>query len=220
MIADAIEKVGNDGALSVQDGQTVGIELELTDGMRLERGWLSQDMVTDEARTEAVLDYPVHPARRPEARLGRAARSGARPGRADGQAAARDRRDDRGRRAADARHEQAARRRSRRSRSSRPEFGERRKRVLEDLAVLTGGEAVTEDLGLTLETIQLAQLGQAKRVVVDQMTTTIVGGRGDPAAVQQRIAQLRAELESRGQTHFDKGKLRERHGAARSAASP
>ena len=58
MIADAIEKVGNDGALSVQDGQTTGIELELTDGMRLERGWLSQEMVTDEARTEAVLDYP------------------------------------------------------------------------------------------------------------------------------------------------------------------
>ena len=58
VIADAIERVGNDGALSVQDGQTMGIELELTDGMRLERGWLSQEMVTDEARTEAVLDYP------------------------------------------------------------------------------------------------------------------------------------------------------------------
>ena len=69
---------------------------------------------------------------------------------------------------------------------------------------------MTEDLGLTLETIKLEQLGQAKRVVVDQMTTTIVGGAGDRAAVEQRIAQIRAELESRGQTHFDKGKLRER----------
>jgi chaperonin GroEL len=91
-----------------------------------------------------------------------------------------------------------------------PEFGERRTRLLEDLAVLTGGEPVTEDLGLTLETIQLAQLGRATRVVVDQMTTTIVGGRGDWTSIQQRVAQIRDELETRGMTHFDKGKLRER----------
>jgi chaperonin GroEL len=91
-----------------------------------------------------------------------------------------------------------------------PEFGERRKRVLEDLAIVTGGEPVTEDLGLTLERVQLGQLGRARRVVVDQMTTTIIDGQGDPAAIQQRIGQIRAEFESRGMTHFDKGKLRER----------
>ena len=72
VIADAIELVGNDGALSVQDGQTIGIELELTDGMRLERGWLSQEMVTDEARTEAVLDYPFILLADEKPRLGRA----------------------------------------------------------------------------------------------------------------------------------------------------
>jgi chaperonin GroEL len=91
-----------------------------------------------------------------------------------------------------------------------PEFGERRTRVLEDLAVLTGGQPVTEDLGLALETLTLEQLGQAKRVVVDQLTTTIVGAAGDPAAIQARIARIRAELDARGQTHFDRGKLRER----------
>ena len=165
VIADAIEKVGNDGALSVQDGQTVGIELELTDGMRFDRGWLSQEMVTDEARTEAVLDYPFILLADQKLASGRAPDPGARPGRADGQAAARDRRDDRGRRAADARHEQAARRPRPRSRSSRPEFGERRKRVLEDIAILTGGEPVTEDLGPDArdDPARAARAGEARR---------------------------------------------------------
>ena len=76
--------------------------------------------------------------------------------------------------------------------------------------MVTGGEPLTEDLGLTLELLELEQLGSARRVVVDQSMTTIVGGGGDPAAIEARVAQLRAELDSRGQTHFDKGKLRER----------
>jgi chaperonin GroEL len=209
VIADAIESVGNDGALSVQDGQTFDIELELTDGMRLERGWLSQEMVTDEVRKEAVLDYPfillADQKLASGERLVRVLDLVAQVGRPllvvaemiEGDAL-----------------QTLVTNKLRGAVVSvavvTPEFGERRKRVLEDLAVITGGEAVTEDLGLTLETIQLAQLGQAKRVVVDQGTTTIVGGRGDPEAIQQRIAQLRDELESRGQTHFDKGKIRER----------
>ena len=165
-IADAIEKVGNDGALSVQDGQTVGIELELTDGMRFERGWLSQDMVTDEGRTEAVLDFPfilladqklasgerLIPVMDQVAQTGRPLLVIAEM--VEGDAL-----------------QTLVTNKLRGFLTSvavvTPEFGERRKRVLEDIAVLTGGEPVTEDLGLTLETIKLEQLGRAKRVVVD-----------------------------------------------------
>jgi chaperonin GroEL len=209
VVADAIDTVGNDGALSVEDGHTTGIELELADGMRLERGWLASDMVTDEVRKEAVLDEPyvlladqkLTSGERLGPLLGRVAQTG-RPllvvaRMVEGDAL-----------------QTLVTNKLRGALLSvalvTPEFGERRTRVLEDLAVLTGATPVTEDLGLSLETIRLEHLGQARRVVVDQTTTTIVGARGDPAAVAARIAQLRAELESRGQTHFDRGKLRER----------
>ena len=146
VIAEAIEKVGNDGALSVQDGQTIGIELELTDGMRLERGWLSHEMVTDEARTEAVLDYPfillADQKLASGERLGPVLEQVAQTGRPllviaemiEGDAL-----------------QTLVTNKRRGSLTSvavvTPEFGERRKRVLEDLAVLTGGEPMTEDLG-------------------------------------------------------------------------
>jgi chaperonin GroEL len=177
--------------------------------MSIERGWLSQDMATDEGRTEAVLDYPfilladqklasgerLIPVMDQVAQTGKPLLVIAEM--IEGDAL-----------------QTLVTNKLRGFLTSvavvTPEFGERRKRVLEDIAILTGGEPVTEDLGLTLETIKLAQLGRAKRVVVDQMTTTIIGGRGDRDAVEQRIAQIRHEFDSRGMTHFDKGKLRER----------
>jgi chaperonin GroEL len=91
-----------------------------------------------------------------------------------------------------------------------PDFGERRQRVLEDLALLTGGMPIAADLGLSLETVQLAHLGQAARVVVDRTTTTILDGAGPRPGIELRIQQLRHEMEEPGTTHFDKGKLAER----------
>ena len=110
VIADAIEQVGNDGALSVQEGHTTGIALEISDGMRIERGWLSQDLVDRRAAQRGGARRCVRPPRRPEARVRRAARADPGQGCSDGTPAARRRRDDRGRGAADARHERAARR--------------------------------------------------------------------------------------------------------------
>jgi chaperonin GroEL len=91
-----------------------------------------------------------------------------------------------------------------------PEFGERRARVLEDLALLTGGMPITSDLGLSLEGVTLEQLGRARKVVVDRATTTIIEGQGNPVGIEMRIEQIRDEMAERGTTHFDKGKLGER----------
>jgi chaperonin GroEL len=91
-----------------------------------------------------------------------------------------------------------------------PEFGERRARVLEDLALLTGAMPITPDLGLSLEGVAPAHLGRARRVVVDRAKTTILEGQGNPAGIAMRIDEIRAEMEERGTTHFDKGKLGER----------
>jgi chaperonin GroEL len=90
-----------------------------------------------------------------------------------------------------------------------PGFGDRRKAMLEDLAVLTGGKAITEDLGIKLENIKLDDLGKAKKVVVDKDNTTIVDGAGKPAAIEGRIKQIRAQIEETT-SDYDKEKLQER----------
>jgi len=209
VIADAIERVGNDGALSVQDGQTLGLELEVGDGMRFDRGWLREDLTTDELHKEAVLDdayvllvdEKVSSAARLAPILDKVRQTG-RPllivaEMIEGEAL-----------------EILVMNKARGLMTAvgvvAPVFGELRRRFLEDIAVLTGGVPVQEDLGHTLERIDVSQLGRAKKVVVTALNTTITGGAGSEEAIEQRIRQIRAEMDVRGQSHFDLGKLRER----------
>src|SRR5581483_6325833 len=90
-----------------------------------------------------------------------------------------------------------------------PGFGDRRKAMLQDIAVLTGGKAITEDLGIKLENVQLSDLGRAKRVVIDKDNTTIVEGRGDPKAIEGRVKEIRAQIE-KTTSDYDREKLQER----------
>src|SRR3989440_653361 len=134
VIADAIEKVGKDGVVNVEEGQTFGMDLEFTEGMQFDKGYISPYMLTDQDRVEAVL---------------------------------------------------------------------------EDTAILTGGEVITEEMGLKLENTQLSQLERARRVVVSKDTITIIDGGGDSDAIKGRIKQIKAEIETTD-SDFDREKLQER----------
>jgi chaperonin GroEL len=209
LIAKAIDIVGNDGSLSIQDGQTMSLELEVSEGARIGAGFISPDMATDEGGAEAVLDYPyillVDHKLDSGTELGPVLNLVAPTGSpllviaemVEGEAT-----------------RTLVTNKLRGVLTSvavlAPEFGERRQRVLEDLALLTGGMPIAADLGLSLETVQLAHLGRARRVVVDRTTTTILEGQGAPEGIALRTQQLRQEMEERGTTQFDKGKLVER----------
>jgi chaperonin GroEL len=208
VIADAIDRVGKDGVVNVEEGQTFGLELEFTEGMQFDKGYLSPYFVTDQERMEAVLDEPyilianqkignvqdllpvlnqVMQSNRPllivsEDLEGEAlATLIVNKLRGTFTAAA----------------------------VKAPGFGDRRKRMLEDIAILTGGEVITEELGLKLENTQLSQLGRARKVVITKDDTTIVDGGGDPEGIRGRINQIRAELETTD-SDFDREKLQER----------
>jgi chaperonin GroEL len=208
VIADAIDKVGKDGVVNVEEGQTFGLELEFTEGMQFDKGYLSPYFVTDQERMEAVLDEPyilianqkignvqdllpvlnsVMQSNRPllivsEDLEGEAlATLIVNKLRGTFTAAA----------------------------VKAPGFGDRRKRMLEDIAILTGGEVITEELGLKLENTQLNQLGTARRVVITKDNTTIIDGGGDAEAIRGRINQIKAELETTD-SDFDREKLQER----------
>jgi chaperonin GroEL len=208
VIADAIDKVGKDGVVNVEEGQTFGLELEFTEGMQFDKGYLSPYFVTDQERMEAVLDEPyilianqkignvqdllpvlnaVMQSNRPllivsEDLEGEAlATLIVNKLRGTFTAAA----------------------------VKAPGFGDRRKRMLEDIAILTGGEVITEELGLKLENTQLNQLGTARRVVITKDNTTIIDGGGDAEAIRGRINQIKAEVETTD-SDFDREKLQER----------
>ena len=208
VIADAIDKVGKDGVVNVEEGQTFGLELEFTEGMQFDKGYLSPYFVTDQERMEAVLDDPyilianqkignvqdllpvlnaVMQTNRPLLIV-----------------------------AEDVEGEALATLIVNKLRGTftaasvkAPGFGDRRKRMLEDIAILTGGEVITEELGLRLENTALDQLGRARRVVITKDDTTIIDGAGDAEAIRGRINQIRAELESTD-SDFDREKLQER----------
>jgi len=208
VIANAIEKVGKDGVVNVEEGQTLGLELEFTEGMQFDKGYLSPYMVTDPERMEAVLEEPyilvanqkiggikdllpvleqVIQAGKPLLIL-----------------------------AEDVEGESLATIVVNKLRGTfqavavkAPGFGDRRKRMLEDIAILTGGEVITEELGLKLENTKLTQLGKARRVVIDKDSTTIIDGAGDGEAIKGRIKQLKAEVENTD-SDFDREKLQER----------
>jgi chaperonin GroEL len=208
VIADAIEKVGKDGVVNVEEGQTLGLELEFTEGMQFDKGYLSPYMITDPERMEAVLEEPyilvanqkigavkdLLPVLEQVIQAGRPLLIVAE----------------------DVEGESLATIVVNKLRGTfqavavkAPGFGDRRKRMLEDIAILSGGEVITEEMGLKLENTKISQLGKARRVVVDKDTTTIIDGAGDSDAIKGRIKQLKSEIETTD-SDFDREKLQER----------
>src|SRR5437764_1002277 len=208
VIANAIEKVGKDGVVNVEEGQTFGLELEFTEGMQFDKGYLSPYMITDSERMEAVLNDPyilvanqklggikdLLPLLEQVIQAGKPLLIVAE----------------------DVEGESLATIVVNKLRGTfqavavkAPGFGDRRKRMLEDIAILTGGEVITEEMGLKLENTKLTQLGRARKVVVDKDTTTIIDGAGDSEAIKARIKQLKAEIETTD-SDFDREKLQER----------
>jgi chaperonin GroEL len=208
VIADAIDKVGKDGVVNVEEGQTFGMDLEFTEGMQFDKGYISPYMVTDQDRMEAVLEDPyilianqkIGSVRDILPVLEQVIQSG-KPLLII---------------AEDVEGESLATLVVNKLRGTftgvavkAPGFGDRRKRMLEDIAILTGGEVITEEMGLKLENTQVTQLGRARRVVVAKDTTTIVDGAGDSAGIKGRINQIKNEIENTD-SDFDREKLQER----------
>src|ERR687885_1575748 len=208
VLSEAIEKVGKDGVVNVEEGQTFGLELEFTEGMQFDKGYLSPYMITDAERMEAVLDDPfilvanqkigavkdILPVLEQVIQAGRPLLIVAE----------------------DVEGESLATIVVNKLRGTftavavkAPGFGDRRKRMLEDIAILTGAEVITEEMGLKLENTKIAQLGKARKVVVDKDTTTIIDGAGDSEAIKARIKQLKSEIETTD-SDFDREKLQER----------
>ena len=208
VIADAIEKVGKDGVVNVEEGQTFGLELEFTEGMQFDKGYLSPYMITDAERMEAVLEEPyvlianqkigavkdILPVLEQVIQAGRPLLIVAE----------------------DVEGESLATIVVNKLRGTfsavavkAPGFGDRRKRMLEDIAILTGGEVITEELGLKLENTKISQLGKARKIVIDKDTTTIIDGAGGSDAIKGRIKQLKSEIENTD-SDFDREKLQER----------
>jgi chaperonin GroEL len=208
VIADAIDKVGKDGVVNVEEGQTFGMDLEFTEGMQFDKGYISPYMVTDQERMEAVLEDPyilianqkIGSVRDLLPVLEQVIQSG-KPLLII---------------AEDVEGESLATLVVNKLRGTftgvavkAPGFGDRRKRMLEDIAILSGGEVITEEMGLKLENTQLSQLGHARRVVVAKDTTTIVDGAGDGEAIKGRINQIKVEIDNTD-SDFDREKLQER----------
>jgi chaperonin GroEL len=208
VIADAIDKVGKDGVVTVEESNTFGIELEFTEGMQFDKGYLSPYFVTDQDRQEAVLEEPYilfHSAKISTVQsmlpLLEAVMKTGKPllivaEDVEGEALA-----------------TLVVNKIRGTFSSTavkaPGFGDRRKAMLQDMAILTGGQVISEEVGLKLENAGLDLLGRAKRVIVDKDNTTIVDGHGDKAEVNGRISQIKTEIDNTD-SDWDREKLQER----------
>ena len=208
IIAEAMEKVGKDGVITVEEAKTMETSLEVVEGMQFDRGYLSPYFVTDPERMEALLENPViliHEKKISNLKdllpvLEKVAQSG-QPLLVI---------------AEDLEGEALATLVVNKLRGTlkvagvkAPGFGDRRKAMLEDIAVLTGGRAITEDLGIKLENIKLEDLGRAKRVVVDKDNTTIIEGNGAKKAIEGRVKQIRTQIEDTT-SDYDREKLQER----------
>ncbi|NLG66406.1 MAG: chaperonin GroEL [Actinobacteria bacterium] len=208
VIADAIEKVGKDGVVNVEESNTFGMDLEFTEGMQFDKGYLSPYFITDGERMEAVLEEPyilianqkigsvqdLLPVLEKVIQSGKALLVIAE----------------------DVEGEALATLVVNKLRGTftgiavkAPGFGDRRKRMLEDIAILTGGEVITEEMGLKLENTQVHQLGRARKVVVTKDNTTLVDGAGSADAIKGRINQIKTEIENT-ESEFDREKLQER----------
>ena len=208
IIAEAMDKVGKDGVITVEEAKTLETSLDVVEGMQFDRGYLSPYFVTDADRMEVVLENPViliHekkissmkdllPVLEQVARLGRPLLIVAED--VDGEALA-------------TLVVNKLRGTLHAAAVKAPGFGDRRKAMLEDIAMLTGGRAITEDLGIKLENIKIEDLGKAKKVTIDKDNTTIVEGGGTTAAIQGRVKQIRTQVEDTT-SDYDREKLQER----------
>ena len=208
IIAKAMDKVGKDGVITVEEAKTLETSLEVVEGMQFDRGYLSPYFVTDPERMEVVLENPViliHekkissmkdllPLLEQVARLSRPLLIVAED--IEGEALA-------------TLVVNKLRGTLQAVAVKAPGFGDRRKAMLEDIAILTNGKAMTEDLGLKLENIQVEDLGEAKKVTIDKDTTTVIEGGGTQPAIEGRVKQIRAQIEETT-SDYDREKLQER----------
>ena len=208
IIAEAMDKVGKDGVITVEEAKTLETSLEVVEGMQFDRGYLSPYFVSDPERMEVVLENPIiliHekkvssmkdllPLLEQVAKLGRPLLIVAED--VEGEALA-------------TLVVNKLRGTLHAAAVKAPGFGDRRKAMLEDIAVLTNGKAITEDLGLKLENIRLEDLGKAKKVTIDKDNTTIIEGEGTKDAIEGRVKQLRAQIEETS-SDYDREKLQER----------
>lgn len=208
IIAEAIDKVGKEGVVTVEESNTFGTELELTEGMRFDKGYLSAYFVTDPERQEAVFEDPyilivnskvsnikdLLPIVDKVIQTGKQLLIIAED--VDGEALA-------------TLIVNKIRGIFKSVAVKAPGFGDRRKAQLQDIAILTGGQVISEEVGLKLENVTLDLLGQARKVVITKDETTIVEGAGDPEAIAGRVAQIRAEIENTD-SDYDREKLQER----------
>ena len=208
IIAEAMDKVGKDGVITVEEAKTLETSLDVVEGMQFDRGYLSAYFVTDPERMEVVLENPViliHekkissmkdllPVLEQVARLGRPLLIIAED--IEGEALA-------------TLVVNKLRGTLQAAAVKAPGFGDRRKAMLEDIAILTGGRAITEDLGIKLENIKLEDLGKAKKVTIDKDNTTIVEGSGTSSAIEGRVKQIRTQVEDTT-SDYDREKLQER----------
>ncbi len=208
IIAEAMDKVGKDGVITVEEAKTLETSLDVVEGMQFDRGYLSPYFVTDPERMEVVLENPViliHekkissmkdllPVLEQVARLGRPLLIVAED--VEGEALA-------------TLVVNKLRGTLHAAAVKAPGFGDRRKAMLEDIAILTGGRAITEDLGIKLENIKIEDLGKAKKITIDKDNTTIVEGGGTSQAIEGRVKQIRAQVEDTT-SDYDREKLQER----------
>src|SRR5690348_4816230 len=208
IIAQAMDKVGKDGVITVEEAKTLETSLDVVEGMQFDRGYLSAYFVTDAERMETVLENPViliHekkissmkdllPVLEQVARLGRPLLIVAED--VDGEALA-------------TLVVNKLRGTLQAAAVKAPGFGDRRKAMLEDIAILTGGRAITEDLGIKLENIKMEDLGRAKKITIDKDNTTIVEGAGSQSAIEGRVKQIRTQIEDTT-SDYDREKLQER----------
>jgi chaperonin GroEL len=208
MVADAMEKVGNEGVITVEESKTTETQLEVVEGLQFDRGYLSPYFITDPEKMEAVLEdtlvllsdrkigvmKDLVPILEQAARAGRSILVIAE----------------------DVEGEALATLVVNKIRGSlkcvavkAPGFGDRRKEMLEDMGILTGGRVLTEEIGIKLEAISIEDLGRATRVVVDKDATTIIGGGGDKARIEGRKQQIRAQID-KTTSDYDREKLQER----------
>jgi len=208
VIAEAMDRVGKDGVITVEEGQTFGLELEFTEGMQFDKGYISPYFITDPDRQEAVLEDPyilianqkissvndLVPVLEKVMQSGKSVLVIAED--VDGEALA-----------------TLVVNKIRGTFSSvsvkAPGFGERRKAMLQDIAILTGGTVISEEVGLKLESVSLDMLGRARKIVVDKDSTTVIDGDGTEADVKARIKQIEREIENTD-SDWDSEKLQER----------
>jgi chaperonin GroEL len=208
IIAEAMKKVGKDGVITVEESKTMETQLEVVEGMQFDRGYLSPYFVTDPERMEAVLENPyilIHEKKISSMKdllpLLEQIAKGGRPliiiaEDVEGEALA-------------TLVVNKLRGTLQVAAVKAPGFGDRRKAMLQDIAILTGGKAVTEDLGIKLENVQMADLGQAKKVTIDKDNTTIVEGKGKAGDIEGRVKEIRGQID-KTTSDYDREKLQER----------